>query len=222
MRLRVLETLPLRTATDPSRPWDVSKTVLTRCRLLLDLAASSPPPFSPSPASPTSSNAPTASSSSQDTQDASLTGLVLLSLHANPPSSSLSHVRSIPPPFLPTRKRDPGGATATQDAATLFFPANAHDLSFVCPGIEVWAWDPMNEVELPEDGAVAREWVAVAERKGIAKFEPDTAIGEEGDVFWDARPQEERERYKEEERRRDDQAENGERALVCARFGLVG
>lgn len=126
------------------------------------------------------------------------TGLVLLSLHSHPPSSALHGG--------PPRKKTPTGG-----GATLIVPTTAVDLGMVTAGVEVWAWDPTYEVVRPAAGG----------RMLRVKAGERAVVGTEGEVVFDPRPADERERERAERRARDDWEERAERALVCPRFAIV-
>jgi hypothetical protein len=94
----------------------------------------------------------------------SSSGLVLFSLHHNTPSASLSTVGFPTPPRKKSSKRSKINPDQEEDQeeeereeATLFIPTTAHDLRFIRPGVEVWVWEPVQEVVLPALASSALE-----------------------------------------------------------------
>lgn len=204
VRFLVLETLPLRT-TPPGtvRYRDASKTVLTRCRLLLDPTEKAADAPSSSPSQPSSAE------SELPPDEEYLTGLVLFSLHLHPPSASLH-----PSAALPRKK-----PVADGGAASLFLPTNPHDLRFIAAGAEVWVWEEgMEEVSLPFQGP--RRLLPPMREERASRVHAEE--GEEGEVYWDSRPVEELERERAEKRRKEEEEDGRKKALVCERFGVVG
>ncbi|BGP51446.1 hypothetical protein JCM10450v2_007388 [Rhodotorula kratochvilovae] len=165
------------------------RTVLARCRLLL----------------PPSAGPPTDAEDDPPAAERDTTGLVLFSLHERPSSSSSSS--AVPAPS-PTKRTGP----ATSPAG-LFVPTTAHDLRFVRPGAELWAWEPVREVVL---SARAEDWRVAPPAARTHEVEEEN---EEVRVGWMLGAEEERERRERAQRERD--GDRVTRALVCGRFAVV-
>ncbi|KAM0755866.1 hypothetical protein T439DRAFT_376152 [Meredithblackwellia eburnea MCA 4105] len=236
VRLVVLETLPLPFTLRAKekgevRHWEESRTLLARCRLVLD------------------EDEPGFKEEEEDTKEEDLEGLVLFSLQHNDTSRAASMSRtsvpSAPPAFIkspPAKSRRSSTSPENEEddqegrSFALFLPEHGHDLSYICAGREVWVWDPFTEISLlaPDQRAFWSKRVEQpvlrvqdnslqGESRVIAGEETESQVkGEDGDVFWDPRPVEEIERERLEEERLERAKAEERKALVCGRFGLVG
>ncbi|KAK4704304.1 hypothetical protein P7C70_g1906, partial [Phenoliferia sp. Uapishka_3] len=211
VRLLVLSTISFPSSSIPtSRHWEESRSVLARCRILLDPKAAASPEF-------TNLNSDPQSDDSEIAEE-DLVGLVLFSLHLHPPS--FSNIYSVPPPFL-TKTID----SRKIESAALFLPMHAHDLRFVKEGAEMWVWDPTYEIDMLGEGRSHEPLIPnKLASKGGGKTKANDQTGGESaeDVFWDHRPAEQIEQERLDETKMEEEQEDVKKTLVCVRFGIVG
>jgi hypothetical protein len=88
-------------------------------------------------------------------------------------------------------------------------------LRFLVKGAEVWAFEDCHEIVLlPDD-----QPFPVRGPKEDVKA--DEVKGEEGDVFWDPRPAEAKQKERDEQERKAKAGERVRRALIVSKFGFV-
>ncbi|KAI5480039.1 hypothetical protein MNV49_002004 [Pseudohyphozyma bogoriensis] len=157
IRLLVLETLPLGAgAGSAAKPWEESRTILTRCRLILTHSSSD-------------------TTSDSHVLEADMEGLVLFSLNANPPPTGISFGAAQPP-----RRKRP----KSTESVTIYVPTGPHDLRLVEENAEIWCWDPCYETPLPDKlgpplEVGGRFGVAGEERSGVEEIVMDARSEEE-------------------------------------------
>ncbi|GAA5933491.1 hypothetical protein JCM1841_001330 [Sporobolomyces salmonicolor] len=199
VRLFILELPSLRAQEDDratssiNRPRD-RRTALALCRL--DVSDLTDPPLTD-----LDETLPMSAVPQRD-----LEGLVLFSLHSSP--SALSSSRPIPAPRNPSRTT----------SRSLFVPSNPHDFRLLRPGSEIWVWEPFHEVTLA--ASASADW-AIRSRGAEDKREGEEAGDGQGNVFWDSKPLEERERERVERVRKAREGDRSRKGIVCGRFGIV-
>ncbi|GAA5966571.1 hypothetical protein JCM21900_005508 [Sporobolomyces salmonicolor] len=171
------------------------RTALALCRLdVSDLA--DPPPTD------LDETLPTSAAPQRD-----LEGLVLFSLHSSPSAPSSSRP-------LPAAPGNPSRTTSR----SLFVPSNPHDFRLLRPGSEIWVWEPFHEVTLA--ASASADW-AIRSRGAEDKRQGEEEGDGQGDVFWDSKPLEERERERVERVRKAREGDRSRKGIVCGRFGIV-